>query len=301
MRAGSLSVVVAAPVCVVLLGSCSGSRTTAVDDINPVIVAPGVVSTEAPEFAVGTTPDGRGLYFDRASPDRRTLTIMYSALESGRWSTPVVAPFSGTYRDVDPFVTPDGRRLYFSSNRPRAGAPEGGLHTWYVDRGPDGWGNPVEAGSPLNSDSNDVFVSADRHGTLVFGSTRDGRPRIYTAAMADGRWTAPRALPLDSEAISNPAIAPSGRFILFAKPVPGRGTDIFVSCRDGAAWQPPMALPAPVNSRYADFAPFVDASETTLYFTSERPGIVGAQPDSIRPPGDLYRLALRRAGLPCRR
>ena len=32
-----------------------------------------------------------------------------------------VATFSGTYSDIDPFVAPDGGRLYFSSIRPVAG------------------------------------------------------------------------------------------------------------------------------------------------------------------------------------
>ena len=68
--------------------------------------------------------------------------------------------------------------------------------------------------------------------------------------------------------------------------------------RDGS-WTELRALPAPVNSPKLDFAPAIDASGATLYFTSERPGIVPAVPDSVRPPGDIYRIPLRDAGIDC--
>lgn len=48
-----------------------------------------------------------------------------------------------------------------------------------------------------------------------------------------------------------------------------------------------------MNTGNADFAPGLDPTDGTLLFTSERPGIVGAQPDSVRPPGDIYRSTLR--------
>ena len=89
----------------------------------PEIFARGIVSTEAPEFAVTFTPDGREGFFNRASADRQRLAIMITTrTPAGAWSAPVVAAFSGTFRDIDPFVTPDGRRLYFSSDRPRGAA-----------------------------------------------------------------------------------------------------------------------------------------------------------------------------------
>ena len=35
----------------------------------PEIVGPGVISTDAPEFATTLSPDGREIYFNRASAD----------------------------------------------------------------------------------------------------------------------------------------------------------------------------------------------------------------------------------------
>jgi Tol biopolymer transport system component len=220
----------------------------------------------------------------------------------GRWTTPRVAPFSGHYRDVDPFISPDGRRLYFGSDRPRGGTGVHSLSIWYLERTANGWSEPMNPGPPLNSDSKeDVFASESRDGTLVFGSTREGKPRIYATRLTNGRWGIPRLMRFGSviNGVSNPLIAPSGRFIVLVMDRPGRGDDLFVSCRVDESWSEPRPLSDGVNSRYADFAPAVDPQESRLFFTSERPGIAAAQPDSMRPPGDIYSISLGAAGVRC--
>lgn len=265
------------------------------------MVAPGIISTDAPEFAFTLSPDGKEIFFNRASADRSTLTIMVSTWRNGRWSRPVVAPFSGRYRDVDPFMTVDGKRLYFTSNRPTSPSATGSFDTWYVERASSGWNEPVNPGPPLNSDSAEFFVTGSRGGTLVFSSNRSGGQRIFASSAVAGRWTEPRAISYGatSEGVGNPAISPSGRFMLVTKEVPGRHTDIFFSCRISQEWGPLESLSPLVNSAYSDFAPAIDPGETAVFFTSERPGLVGAQPDSVRPPGDLYRVSLSQAGVNC--
>jgi hypothetical protein len=289
----------------------------------PVMVLPGIVSTAEPEFAFTMTAKGDEVWFDRASADRRTLTIMTSRLEGGRWSEPAATPFTGSWRDVDPWITPDGSMLFFSSNRPVPGGAGTGFHAWYARRGDGGsWSEPAEAGRPMNSDSSDTFVSASRDSTFVFASNRDGHQRLYRVMLSSGRsyrpiWVGLRALFDDSIVdAGNPAIAPSGRFIVFARAPRGERAQLYFSCHSAGAptirdrpgyqpaaerWSVPRPLSDAVNSAFAEFAPFIDAREQNLYFTSERPGLVGAQPDSVRPPGDIYRIPLRQAGIACGR
>ncbi len=264
------------------------------------IVGRGVVSSDGPEFATTLTPDGREIYFNRASADRNRLTIMTARRAGdGSWATPVVAPFSGTYRDVDPFVAPDGRRLYFSSDRPRSIGGEARFTTWYVDRVGDGWGAPVDPGPPLNSTLGDVFVSIARDGLLTFTSSRQGASRVFSSRQVDGRWPTPEPVSFGTVTESgNPAIAPSGRFLVMVRVLAGGSPDLFVSCRTARGWDEPRALPA-VNSPFADFAPYIDAGEQMLYFTSERPGVVAAPATGMRPPGDLYRMPIDGAGIRC--
>ena len=237
--------------------------------------APGIVSTEAPEFAATFTPDGGEVYFNRASADRSTLTIMTSRRSAaGAWSNAIVAPFSGTHRDVDPFIATDGQRVYFSSDRPRV--PDGPrlFATWFVERTASGWGPPIDAGSPLNSTAGDVFFTMARDGTAVFTSSRDGGSRTYTARLDGSRWNTPTPLTFGTASEGgNPAIAPSGRFIVLVKVPAGGSADLFFSCRSGVGWSEPRALAA-LNSAYADFAPNIDAAERTL--TSRQSGPVSS-------------------------
>jgi WD40 repeat protein len=289
----------------VCLGSMACHRfppaTSRTELSSSVIFEPGVVSTPLPEFSITFTPDGRTLYFGRASQDRSVLTIMTASYAGGRWTPPQVAPFSGRYHDVDPFVTPGGQRLYFSSDRPRSSTNGHSLSTWYVERTLSGWSEPVDPGEPLNSDSTDVFVSTSRDGILVFGSRREGHSRAYSTHLVNGRWEIPQAIRFGAvlDGVANPLISPSGRFILLVLDQPSRGADLFVSCRTASGWSSPRRLSDEVNSRYADFAPALDPKESSLFFTSERPGIVGPQPDSIRPPGDIYTIPLKAAGIDC--
>jgi Tol biopolymer transport system component len=278
------------------------ARSQSGGDSSLQIVGRGVVSTVAPEFATTLLPDGSEIYFNRASADRQALRIMTARRAAdGTWSAPVVAPFSGTYRDVDPFVAPDGRRLYFSSDRPRGSGGETRFATWYVERRGDGWGPPVDPGSPLNSAGGEVFVSAARDGLLLFTSNRAGPPRVFASRETAQGWETPRPVAFGAVVdAGNPAIAPSGRFAVFVRAPAGGAADLFVSCRSGDGWAEPTPLKAAVNTPFADFAPSIDAAERVLYFTSERPGVAGPVAAGTRPPGDLYRIDLAEAGVRCR-
>jgi OOP family OmpA-OmpF porin len=125
---------------------------------------------------------------------------------------------------------------------------------------------------------------------------------VYVTSSDSGRWRVPVRVNLGaaSTGAGNPMISPDGKVLLVTMRQPGSEVDIMYSCRMAGGWTSPRALPPPVTSPRGDFAPAIDASGTTLYFTSERPGIVPALPDSVRPPGDIYRIPLRDAGIDCR-
>ena len=107
------------------------------------VVAPGVVSTPAVEHGAAFSPDGDTMYFTRSTSawgaGGGTSTILVSRLANGEWTNPVPAPFSGDHDDSSPFVSPDGRRLYFVSQRPPPAGSNGG--------GRDVWVYPLDAGS----------------------------------------------------------------------------------------------------------------------------------------------------------
>ncbi|MBC7894771.1 MAG: PD40 domain-containing protein [Cytophagaceae bacterium] len=265
----------------------------------PTLFAPGIVSSAAPEFAITFTPDLRTLYFNRATADRSSLTIMESRWTGTAWSAPRVASFSGIHRDVDPFVSSDGRRVYFSSSRPGGVGAAGNLDTWFVERTSAGWGDPRNAGRPFNTDSNDVFVSETRDGTTIVGSNRAGAARIFASRRRADSWEEPQALSAGAPGDGNALISPSGRFLVHVRTTPSGGADLWVACRTADGWSASTPLQGGVNSTFADFAPALSPDERLLFFTSERPGVAPAVPAGTRPPGDIYAIGTAAAGIDC--
>lgn len=268
------------------------------DSVAVSLLGEGVISTEAAEFGASFTPSGDTLYFGRSASSGGTTRILYSVRDAEGWSEPRAAPFSGEFRDMDPFVAPGGERLYFSSDRP---GPVGAarINTWWVDRTAGGWSEPRSAGPPLNSSSADVFVSATRAGTVYFGSRRGGSQQVYrTEQTADG-WARPVSQRFGQvKGAGQPMIAPDGSFILLTNLGPGDSPDLYVSCRTERGWSSPQLLPLGVNTDRAEYAPALDPRDGSLVFASERREVElppDAEVDSERRPGDLYRADYRPA------
>lgn len=79
------------------------------------IFSPGVISGPDGDMTPGFASGGSRLYFTRSYPD--TSAIMISDKKDASWSTPVVAPFSGHWRDLELAIAPNGAYAVFASNR----------------------------------------------------------------------------------------------------------------------------------------------------------------------------------------
>lgn len=263
------------------------------------IIGEGIISTTLPEFATTVSPDGNTMYFNRTSADRSTLQIFASEKVAGVWQSPKALPFSdGTFSDVDPFVTPDGARVYFSSNRPVSGDAAKDYDTWYIQKENAGWSTPINAGVPLNGEEGEIFVSVTRDNTVYFSISRNGVRRIYRSVFLDDQHTTPQEVSLpvaDSVGVGNPLIDPDEAHLFFtSRQLDGFGNaDIFIADHIGNGVFENVRNAGPlVNSAYSDFAPGLSGDGSELYFTSERPGIVGPLNEG-RPPGDLYKVSLK--------
>ena len=256
--------------------------------------ARGVVSTEAPELGASFTPDGKTIYFNRLADDRSSIVIMRSDFVDGAWQRPDTAAFSGEWFDVDPFVSPDGKKLYYNSDRPRFEADTvDGFNAFVVELHGGEAGDPRYLPEPINSDSSDVFVSSTASGALYFSSKRDGVRRIYRASN-DGPDAEVTLVEIDRNlegGAGNPAISKDEKYLVFAADSEtGDKSDIYIASLSDGVWSSSRALDAPVNTTHTEFAPGWSPDGAYLYFTSERPGIAGPRLDGSRPPGDIYRV-----------
>lgn len=263
--------------CVKVTVSRGGSPSDGLpsDGAAAVMFAPGVVSTND-VFASTFTRDGRTVVFTKFSPPK-PMTLMTSQLVDGRWTAPVALSFSGTYRDLDPAFSPDDRRLYFSSARPRSSSSTDttNVDTWYVERTETGWSAPVRLPEPINGAETDMYPSLTNRGVLYFDSFRS-QPRrrwVYRAEpRADGSLGEPKLLDpvvnADSGA-SNLFVDPDERYIVFGAVRPGGAgaSDLYLSWRTATGWTTPRNLGPLINTGAVEFCPFVSRDGKHLYFT----------------------------------
>lgn len=255
----------------------------------PEVFAPGVISDDRWQWRLTFTPNRKTAYFaasDGFFPQTRQATIFVShRRRHGSWSAPTVALFSGVHSDIDPFITPNGRRLYFSSNRPVDGTPKSDLDVWFVVRTATGWSEPIHTGPEVNSDIDELYPSVTAFGTLYIASgplapTPDADWDIYRAKRA-GRRFAPRQpldgintdLPFDpadptADWEFNPEISANGRSLIFTSLRPGgHGVgDLYVSCLRRGEWTAPLNLGPAVNTPADEFHPTLSRNGRTLYF-----------------------------------
>jgi len=241
----------------------------------------GTVSTNLNERDMALSPDGSEMYYTLEAAQNAFSTILYRhKLPGNKWSAPEVAPFSGQFKDLEPAFSADGRRLFFSSNRPLSGTQAKDFDIWVVERAKDGsWSSPRNVGAPVNTKANEFYPSVALSGNLYFTSEYEkgvGKEDIYVCQWQDGKYT--ESVALDTAVNSklwefNAFVSPDEKFILFTSY--GRkddhgGGDLYISLRDAAGvWQPAKNM-SMLNSPRLDYCPFVSFDQKILFFTSGR-------------------------------
>lgn len=231
-------------------------------------------------FGFTMSPDKQVGYFVRSYSGRDTLIIYEMRKKEGIWQEPVPASFSGKvgeWKDIDPFVTPDGKRLFFQSNRPlKKGDPvKKDFDIWVLDKQNDGrWSEPRHLGFIVNSDTSDSFLSTTASGKLYFGSMRNGTlggMDIFSAEPKGNSWAVPQNIGNtinSAEHDTNPYIAPDENFIIMTKRAhrEKKDSELDISFNIDGKWTSPWNVGGIINSEYSEFCPFMIPGEDTLYF-----------------------------------
>jgi outer membrane protein OmpA-like peptidoglycan-associated protein len=131
------------------------------------------------------------------------LGIFSAELIDGVWTN--IKPFTYNnpkYSFCTPALTPDGERIYFSSDMPGG---SGGMDLYYCLRRNNDWDQPVNLGPVINTSKNESFPFACKYGKLFFASDGHkgfGGKDLYYTQEINGEWISP--VHLDS-AINSPA------------------------------------------------------------------------------------------------
>lgn len=271
------------PAFFILIGTLTQAQHTISFQTPPeqaTLFAEGIVSTGMNERDFAISPDGTELYYTISTPQSTFQTIVYmKRSKDGKWSSPEVAPFAGKFSDLEPAFSPDGKKLYFSSNRPLTGNTTKDFDIWVVERNAKGWGEPKNLGEPVNTAADEFYPSVARSGNLYFTAAYangPGKEDIYCAIRDANGYQKPIALDtgVNSKLYEfNAFVDPDEKFILFTSygrpDDTGRG-DLYISEKnEKGQWGKARNLKQ-INSDKLDYCPYVSPDGKALFFTSER-------------------------------
>ena len=189
---------------------------------------PAPVNTEINEGGAAFNAEGTTMFFTRCAIAKNTEGVckIYMTTKQGEaWSEPMVLPFSSDeYTVGHPALSPDGSRMYFSSNMPDG---FGGKDIWMVsyDAGTNTWGSPVNLGATINTQVDEMYPFVDADGALYFSSGGHGGLGGLDNYRSTGgaSWGAP-------ENLKYPLNSPADDFGLV---MTGTNSGFFSSTRDG--------------------------------------------------------------------
>lgn len=209
--------------------------------------------------------------------------IRYSYLENGKWSQPKVIIQDAEYSFNDPFLSPDENKLYYISDMPRNKMDTiNDIDIWYSEINEGSYSKPINAGSKINTDANEYYISFTNNGSMYFSSNKENYPDrkhdfdIYKSEFKDNEFKEPKKL---GEAINSKRyeadvfIAPDESYIIYCsarKTGLGRG-DLYFSYKDkNNEWTQAVNMGEPINSEGHEICPFVTQDGKYLFYTSNQ-------------------------------
>ncbi len=215
----------------------------------PTIFAEGIISIKDRNvFDITFTPDGKTAYFTLRKGNEKQK-IYFSQFINQKWTEPQIASFS-TDRDECPNITPDGKTIYFGSQRPIIGRESKGnfdMNIWKTDWKNGKWSEPTALAGIINkvqiekeewpsSIENSIFTNDGINyyfATMLRGTKAIN---IYQTKLLNNEFSQPARInglfEEDKYWKSTPTFSPDGNYMFFnsyGNPLGYGGEDIYVS------------------------------------------------------------------------
>lgn len=130
---------------------------------SPKAISNKTINTSYFEGSASLTADGNTMYFVSDRKGDKSATDIYVVQREGKsWGVAKPLPMNVNTpgRETTPFISPDGRYLFYSSD---GLVGMGGYDVWVVENKGDSWGDPVNLGLAVNTVNNDThFVLYDK-------------------------------------------------------------------------------------------------------------------------------------------
>lgn len=245
--------------------------------LTPKIFAPGIISLDDRcEHSITFTLDCNECYFTVSAADWSASWIFMTEYRNSQWTKPQKVSFSND-RSLSPSISPDGKRLFFSSNR----GTDGKQAIWQCTCGADNkWSEPVEMDRQISSTSNEWSAHLSNLGNMFVCSWRPGgkgKCDGWRIPFADGKLGQAENLAVMNTGDSDCGVTPGPKekYVIFQSNRPdGYGEiDLYISMAlpDGK-WSKPRNLGPQINSPKNDAGPWITFDGKFLFFTSSRSG-----------------------------
>lgn len=167
--------------------------------------------------------------------------------------------------------SPDGKRIYFASNRPTTEQPnKKDLDIWYVEIKKDIFSKPYHTGNIVNSEANETHPSIAENGNLYFARWGRSTNDIFVSEYKNGGYQKPIALPNINTNYpeSHPFIDPKERFLLFGstRDASRQNGEIYITIKKEDKWSSPLKLDI-INSNLYDYSAKLNSKQNKIYFS----------------------------------
>ena len=197
----------------------------------PAESVPGNVNTDAHDAITSISPDGKTLFIYKNDTREYKASggdIFISKIMKNKWKTPepIGKPINSTYWEGGACLSPDGKTLYFTSERKGGFGHSDIWMSTKIDN--KKWSKPINLGNIVNSPYDEVglFMAPDGK-TLFFASNGPnsmGSYDVFKTTYENGQWTTPVNLgyPINTEFSDGPiTIDASGKVAYLSSDRPG--------------------------------------------------------------------------------
>ena len=190
-------------------------------------------------------PDGSEVFWGGAFASAK---IYFMESIEGNWTSQETLQLPGMVTLRDPFVSPDGKQLFFLSKDPLPGAATSGKENiWMVAKDGEQWGIPQPLPEVINQMDLHWTMSVAKNGNLYFSSGKDGIGDIYLSAYINGEYTQPVLLesPVNTpdQIEVTPNIAPDESYLLFSRLPDNNSTPrLYISYSTEDGWTEPRLV-----------------------------------------------------------
>ncbi len=187
-------------------------------------------------------------------PDFNTFTqsVYYRKKENGQWLDPIKVSFSnGVYSDKLPCFNGDGKRVYFTSDRPLSGnGSPADENIWYIEKNTTGWSDPIVLDNSVNTPEDEGWITLASNNNLYF-SRND---KLFLAEWNNDHYLTAQVLPIyTAESGVLGSIAPDESYFIvqseFVQNSSGNWIDdLYIIFKTNGVWGAPIKLDSKINS-----------------------------------------------------